>query len=219
MKTADKDSNFSPDTLNSGNDESISPPEKVAVIYVHGMGDQTRLSDPTAILNNLELYWRQHHSKFTLDSKVHEHASTVGNPHYSLYTELPNGSSLDLHEVYWAPDAPDVDAKNVLRWLRKQLFVPFLRLHSQWAELRRLKLGVLGQAVVTEHVVPSEGVQLKESYKRFAQHHLDGTFDDFACDAPGLPQPAADRWHQLTRSNDWTVLWIVLSMILATLGM
>jgi hypothetical protein len=95
VKNADKDSSFSPDTSNSGIDVSTFPPEKIAVIYIHGMGDQARLGDLTTILNNLELYLNRCVSKFPLKSEVREHLSTAGKAHYSLNTKLPNGSSLD----------------------------------------------------------------------------------------------------------------------------
>ncbi|MGM9322241.1 hypothetical protein [Deinococcus aquaticus] len=139
------------------NGNTVGPPnikyprsEKLAVIYVHGMGDQTRLCDPTALLNNLETYWQRiDQTAPALSSTVQTHLSNPSDPHYSMNVQLPNGSQLDVHEVYWAPKAPNVAATTVLSWMRKQLLVPFLRLHSEWMDLRRLRMGTLGQAVAT----------------------------------------------------------------------
>ncbi|WP_343759360.1 hypothetical protein [Deinococcus depolymerans] len=192
--------------------------EKLALIYVHGMGDQTRLCDATALLNNLETYWQRIDPLApAFSSTVQTHLSNPSDPHYSMNVHLPNGSRLDVHEVYWAPKAPNVAATTVLSWLRKQLFVPFLRRHSRWGELNRLKQGVLGQGVTTGHTAPRDGHTLKGQYRQFVRRHPHGTFFEYACVAPTPPQPAADRWQRLTKSNDLTAIWVVMSMILATL--
>ncbi|WP_221089712.1 alpha/beta hydrolase family protein [Deinococcus aquaedulcis] len=195
----------------------LPPAERLAVIYVHGMGDQTRLCDPTTLLNSLETYWRKVDSTYTFTPVVQTHPSTPSDPHHSLNVTLPNGSTLDVHEVYWAPKAPNVAATTVLSWMRKQLVVPFLRRHSRWAELSRLKLGVLGQGVTTRHMTPQDSHTLRAQYEHFAQQKPHGSFFEYARAAPTPPQPAADRWQKLTKSNDLSAIWVVLSMILATL--
>lgn len=219
----------SPDPISNGHPPAVcsrnSPPgikyprsEKLAVIYVHGMGDQTRLCDPTTLLNNLETYWQKIDPLApALTSTVQTQQSNPADPHYSMSVQLPNGSQLDVHEVYWAPKAPNVAATAVLSWMRKQLFVPFLRRHSKWGELSRLKLGVLGQAITTGHTTSDNGRDLKRQYQNFVQNHPHGTFFEYTCVAPTPPQPAADRWQGLTKSNDLTAIWVVMSMILATL--
>lgn len=205
------------------------PQERLAIIYVHGMGDQTRLCDPTALLNNLESYWQERClPKHLLHSTVQSHPSNPSESHYSMNVVLPNGSTLDVHEVYWAPKSPNVEASAVLKWMRKQVLVPLLRLHANWIDLRRLKLGVLGQAVTTELISPVEATSEKDAYEKtlkkddVSKFPRIGTPMIFATlmrsavigDIRRLPTA---RWQATSIGNDWTAIWVIMSMILATL--
>lgn len=207
----------------------LPPRERLAIIYVHGMGDQTRLCDPTALLNNLESYWQERGlPKHLLHSTVQSHPSNPSEAHYSMNVVLPNGSTLDVHEVYWAPKSPNVEASAVLKWMRKQVLVPLLRLHADWMELRRLKLGVLGQTVTTGLISSEEAIFEEARYENLlrggdtAKFPRIGTPMIFATllrsavfgDKDRLPHA---KWQATAIGNDWTAIWVILSMILATL--
>ncbi|MFW8628467.1 hypothetical protein [Deinococcus sp. ME38] len=193
------------------------------------MGDQTRLCDPTALLNNLEAYWQERClPEHLLHSTVQSHPSNPSEAHYSMNVVLPNGSTLDVHEVYWAPKSPNVEASAVLKWMRKQVLVPLLRLHADWMELRRLKLGVLGQTVTTGLISSEEAIFEEARYENLlrggdtAKFPRIGTPMIFATlirsavfgDKDRLPHA---KWQATAIGNDWTAIWVIMSMILATL--
>ncbi|WP_309570983.1 hypothetical protein, partial [Deinococcus sp.] len=146
--------------------------------------------------------------------------------HVFLHTALPNGSEVDLHEVYWAPLCPDVGGMDVIRWLRRQWQVPFLRLSTDWRRLARLRRGVLGQALATGRINQTDAAPLLTHYTSFqkdaaCKKYPQGTFDDFLqwLNAQGAPAqvPAARIWRAQSHENDLVAAGAVLSLVLMTL--
>jgi hypothetical protein len=207
--------------------------ERIALIYVHGIGDQWRMEDPADLISKLDASMppvsggrAQDH----LQNQPSRLSLPSGEEYLGLSTPLPNGSTLDLHEVYWAPlTGSGVSAQDVLRWLRRQLQVPFLRLNADWRRLARLRRGVLGQAIATGRITLTGNDQSRllghyESFQGDAacRAHARGTFDDFCLwlgteDAPNSNLiPVAHDWHAQSRENDKVALGVVLSMVLMT---
>lgn len=198
--------------------------ENLAVIYVHGMGDQWRLSDPTSLVNNLETYLREltpdQQAPYSLNTTPYRCTLPSGEEHAYLTVTLPSGQSFDLHEVYWAPASPAASATDVVKWLQSQLLVPCLRLNAPWGALRGLRFMALGQAIETGRIRRQvvEDKELLDTYQQFSEQTPAGTLGQFLELQPDKDAQAVTKeWNRQSRSTDRMAIWVTLSLILSTL--
>ena len=204
--------------------------DRLALIVVHGMGDQWRTQMPSDLASLLDDF-RSVRSRRTPRLNVVARTEVAKLPDGDSMTFLEvhdrtGANGFDLHEVYWAPLAGDGPAEaDVLRWLRAQLMVPYQRQSAPWRRLPRLRRGMLQQLNAERTIGPGPQSALLGRYDDFGREtacrqYPEGTAEQFLTfldeRQPGLSADAR-LWIGHTRAFNAAAVWIVVSVVLLTL--
>src|SRR5688572_30557246 len=120
----------------------------VAVVYVHGMGEQRRHEDAARLATRLA--WRSG----SPDTPYHPIVEPIWDPGVGPADARPRtlaSFSLKLdertvrfHDVYWAPlVAGQTNFRSLYRWLRAKYLKPIQILCARWASHAHLKIETL----------------------------------------------------------------------------
>ena len=215
----------------------------LAIVFVHGMGDQWRLASASGLLADLDAYWVQKGGiSMTVTPKVDPVLLPDGDRMTYLEATLGTGTRLDMYEVYWAPLTGDGPGPmDVLRWIQAQWNVPTLRRKAVWRSLPRLRQASLVAARKAEKLHEVEAVDLLQHYATFQENttcqqeaYAAGTFQQFEAwlkaSVTSSPQPSpqqkalqdaliknARTWKKYDSTSDRVAQATVLSIVLVTL--
>lgn len=175
-----------------------------SILYFHGMGTQRRYEEISRLIDGLDQYqgesFRQgcHLGKMTKIRARLEPSTILDNDVSYVRVIFEEGersertySSFRFYEVYWAPLTSDgTTAKEVIKWVARQITTPLKTMFSPWRERQRLRRSALhclwdskyphgaerDDRLLLQHMV--------KEYNRFArldvrENYPKGSFDDF----------------------------------------
>ncbi|MGJ3240315.1 MAG: hypothetical protein ACFE0Q_16530 [Anaerolineae bacterium] len=212
-----------------------------AVIYFHGIGQQSRYQSLSQLLESFDDYAvvqdDEHLERFTVeieDSRSHLTDQTVG-----YVTFRRDGKTYRFYEVYWAPlTAIGLSALSVLRWLFGHILTPIRIWRSTWNTRRRWRTSYLYSLWEKRYTESSNFTPFKQLityYNQFCDDALRGSqqrgnFDDFMrylrqnSDDSELYQLAQDWREHMRRIEFWnffvlmTLTYVVLVVPILTLS-
>ncbi len=186
--------------------------DRVAVVFIHGMGEQRRYADTAELASRLAAHARTH-PEFR-DGHEDPRVDVVWDDDRGAAAPRPRarasvtarlaGQHIAFHDAYWAPIvAGKTGFRSMFRWMRGRSWQPLWYLFARWASHAQLKIDVLHE---NRDRVSEREQRLVASYQEFVKssgHHRPRKLDSFGayCDhlrasAPELVAPAR---HWLTR--------------------
>lgn len=173
----------------------------VAVIYVHGMGNQRRYEEVSQLVDSLDIYlsdskWKQGVDKGDLHTiEPHMELSQNDEERMESFIEAKHhfnsqDKTARFYELYWAPImARHSSAFRVLMWLFKRVPRPLETMRANWRDRQRLRRSTLMELFEHPEKLPagverSDIEEVLERYDKFASSEArddfpEGTFEDF----------------------------------------
>ena len=145
-------------------DDPRVPPADVAVVFIHGMGEQRRYADTAQLATRLA--WRAGAREPRVGLAWRDDAPGAPRARAVLSAEL-EGRRVVFHDVYWAPIVSgQTNFRSLVRWLRGRAMRPFAYLAARWASHPELKISTLQED--RDALTPIE-LSLVDDYLAFAR--------------------------------------------------
>lgn len=207
-------------------------PSFTAVVYVHGIGQQSRYEELSRLIQSFEDYAdAQETLTFgTFETKIEPSHAPQREKNVGYVALNQEDRHYHFYEVYWAPlTATGTTGWNVGAWLLRHMLTPLHILHSSWHTRQRLRRSYLYMWWERNHDENANFAPLKQliaHYNAFCEtaiHSADkyGNFKDFlayleAKKASDLI-PLARQWRRFLRRIEVSNFFILLTIIYMTL--
>jgi hypothetical protein len=198
--------------------------DKVAVVFIHGMGEQRRYADSAELASRLSAFARAHPElgaghrepevRLVARRSTSGTAASGGDerprPRAALSSVLA-GRRVEFHDAYWAPlVAGKTDFRSMYRWLRGRSWQPLWCLVRRWARYAQLKIDVLQED--RDHLTLDER-ELVGAYLDFVRDsgpHRPRGEDSFAAFERflGARTAPADRGRILAAARRWRTRYV-----------
>ncbi len=117
------------------------PPKSVAVVFVHGMGEQRRYADAAQLATRLA--WHAGAPDPGVGLAWRDDGPSAPRARAMLTAELA-GRRVVFHDAYWAPlVAGQTNFRSLVRWLRGRGLRPLRYLAARWSSHPELKITAL----------------------------------------------------------------------------
>lgn len=183
-----------------------------AVVYFHGVGQQSRYEELSRLIESLDDYTMvqegQHLQQF--HAKVEASRSEISDKNVGYVSINRNGKEYRFYEVYWAPlTSTGTTGWSVFTWFIRHIMTPISILRSHWSTRRRWRLSYL-YSLWEKHHQDSDDVSALKSliqlYNDFCDTalrgtNLEGNFKEFQTYIQ--EQKTANEAELLRLSNQW----------------
>lgn len=161
-----------------------------AVVYFHGIGQQSRYEEQSRVIEALDDYAVAEEDKHLqqLHARVEASRSEISDENVGYVTVNRDGQEYRFYEVYWAPlTTTGTTGWSVLTWFMRHIITPVRVFNSAWSNRRRWRRSYLYSLWETKHADSDEFrplMHLIRIYNDFCDNALrstkiEDTFDDF----------------------------------------
>jgi len=143
------------------------PPGHVAVVFVHGMGEQRRYADSAQLATRLAWHAGAAAPRVGLTWDDGEGPADRRPRAKAVLTAALEGRDVVFHDIYWAPlVAGRTTFRSLVRWLRGRSFRPLGSLLARWASQPELKISTLQE---DKDALSAVETALLDDYLAFAE--------------------------------------------------